>query len=90
MRPCPADAATNERFGYTVISLKCQLLDFLISAHREGKVIAGYGEPAEGNTLLSYYGMGSALLCFTVDRSPQEQGRYLPGSQLRIFATSHH
>jgi SAM-dependent methyltransferase len=81
-----ADLATYDRFGATVIDVKCQVLEFLITARREGKLVAGYGAPAKGNTLLNYCGVGPELMPFTVDRSPHKQGRYLPGVQIPIFA----
>ena len=68
-----------------VIDAKCQVLEFLIEARREGKAVAGYGAPAKGNTLLNYCGVGPELLRFTVDRSPHKQGRYLPGSHIPVF-----
>jgi len=77
---------TYERFGETVIDAKCALLEFLIKARRAGKLVAGYGAPAKGNTLLNYCGVGPELLAFTVDRSPHKQGRFLPGSQIPVFS----
>ena len=78
--------ATYDRFGATAVNVKCQVLEFLIEARREGKLVAGYGAPAKGNTLLNYCGVGPELLAFTVDRSPHKQGRFLPGRQIPIFA----
>ena len=78
--------STYDRFAETVIDVKCQLLEFLIAARRAGKTVAGYGAPAKGNTLLNYCGVGPELLRFTVDRSPHKQGRFLPGTQIPIFA----
>ena len=66
------------------IDIKCGLLDFLIDARRQGKIVAGYGAPAKGNTLLNYCGVGPELIRYTVDRSPYKQGRYLPGTQIPI------
>jgi SAM-dependent methyltransferase len=77
---------TYERFGERVIDAKCELLEFLIKARRTGKLVAGYGAPAKGNTLLNYCGVGPELLAFTVDRSPHKQGRFLPGSQIPVFS----
>jgi SAM-dependent methyltransferase len=59
-----------DRFAASVIDIKCQVLEFLIAARRAGKLVAGYGAPAKGNTLLNYCGVGPELLAFTVDRSP--------------------
>ena len=66
------------------IDIKCAMLDFLIGARRQGKIVAGYGAPAKGNTLLNYCGVGPELVRYTVDRSPYKQGRYLPGTQIPI------
>jgi SAM-dependent methyltransferase len=84
-----ADLATYDRFAATVIDVKCQVLEFLIAARREGRLVAGYGAPAKGNTLLNYCGVGPELLAFTVDRSPHKQGRFLPGRQIPILAPEH-
>jgi hypothetical protein len=63
---------------------KRKLLEFLIGVKREGKTIAGYGAPAKGNTLLNYCGIGSDFLEYTVDRSPEKQGNFLPGTHIPI------
>jgi hypothetical protein len=72
-------------FETEVKETKCQLLEFLIAAKRKGKVIVGYGAPAKGNTLLNYCGVGVDFIDFTVDRSPQKQECYLPGTHIPIF-----
>jgi 2-polyprenyl-3-methyl-5-hydroxy-6-metoxy-1,4-benzoquinol methylase len=72
-------------FAEKVKRVKCDVLQFLIDARREGKTVAGYGAPAKGNTLLNYCGIGSELLSFTVDRSPHKQGHYLPGTRIPIY-----
>jgi 2-polyprenyl-3-methyl-5-hydroxy-6-metoxy-1,4-benzoquinol methylase len=71
-------------FAEKVKRVKCDVLQFLINARREGKTVAGYGAPAKGNTLLNYCGIGPELLSFTVDRSPHKQGHYLPGTRIPI------
>ena len=63
-----------------------KLLDFLISAKRDGKQIAGYGAPGKGNTLLNYCGIRTDFLDYTVDRNPYKQGKYLPGTHIPIFS----
>ena len=71
-------------FAEKVKRVKCDVLEFLINARREGKTVVGYGAPAKGNTLLNYCGIGPELLSFTVDRSPHKQGHYLPGARIPI------
>jgi SAM-dependent methyltransferase len=71
-------------FGTRVAAVREELLAFLRQARADGKHVAAYGAPAKGNTLLNFCGIDSDLVAYTVDRSPHKQGRYLPGSRLRI------
>ncbi len=73
-------------FAASTVKIKCDLLRFLIQAKAEGKVVAGYGAPAKGNTLLNYCGVGPELIPFTVDRSHHKQGHLLPGVRIPIKA----
>jgi hypothetical protein len=65
---------------------KRRLLEFLIGAKNEGRVVAGYGAPGKGNTLLNYCGIRTDLLDYTVDRNPYKDGRFTPGTHIPIFA----
>ncbi len=78
--------ATYSRFSEQVQKAKWELLEFLISVKRAGKLVAGYGAPGKGNTLLNYCGIRTDFLEFTVDRNPYKQGKYLPGTHIPIFA----
>lgn len=78
---------TYEEFARRVQKVKCDLLEFMITAKREGKRIAGYGAPAKGNTLLNFCGIGKDFIDYTVDRSPAKQGHFLPGTHIPICAT---
>jgi len=81
-----ADLAGYRGFADRVAQLKRDLLRFLIEAKGAGKRIVGYGAAAKGNTLLNSCGIGGDFLDYVVDVSPHKQGRYLPGSRLRIEA----
>ncbi|GJL63051.1 MAG: methyltransferase [Nitrospirales bacterium] len=72
-------------FVKAVRETKCQILEFLITAKREGKTVVSYGAPAKGNTLLNFCGVGKDFIDYTVDRSPQKQGCLLPGTHIPIF-----
>ena len=72
-------------FAEKVKETKFKLLDFLITAKRQGKSIAGYGAPGKGNTLLNYCGIRCDFIDYTVDRSPYKQGQLLPGTHIPIF-----
>jgi SAM-dependent methyltransferase len=76
---------TYERFAEQVRETKRALLEFLIKVKRSGKTVAAYGAPAKGNTLLNYCGIRTDFIDYAVDRSPQKQGRFLPGVHIPIY-----
>ena len=76
----------HEGFAPAVLTIKSDLLGFLLTAAREGRTVAGYGAPGKGNTLLNHCGIRSDLLSYTVDRSPFKQGKFLPGTHIPIYA----
>ena len=83
------DEGLNTLDGYTAFAerarqIKWNLLEFLLSAKRAGKSVAGYGAPGKGTTLLHYCGIGRELLEYTVDRNPYKQGRFMGGNQIPI------
>ncbi len=78
--------AGHSGFAGEVLTIKSDLLDFLIAAAREGRSVAGYGAPGKGNTLLNHCGVRVDLLQYTVDRSTAKQGKFLPGTHIPIYA----
>jgi len=78
------DLRTYYGFGERAKLAKRALLQFLIGVKNEGKNIVGYGAPAKGNTLLNYCGIRTDFLDYTVDRGPQKQDRFLPGTHIPI------
>jgi SAM-dependent methyltransferase len=80
-----ASSVGYENFALQVKQTKLALVDFLLTAARKGKSVAGYGAPGKSATLLHYCGIGKDLIEYTVDRSPYKQGRFLPGSHIPIY-----
>ena len=80
------DISSYSNFSEQVNKTKLDLLRFLIDLKRAAKNIVGYGAPAKGNTLLNFCGIRSDFLDFTVDKSPQKQGMFLPGTHIPIAA----
>jgi SAM-dependent methyltransferase len=76
--------ATYHAFGLKVAETKRFLLQFLITAKNEGKIVVGYGAPAKGNTLLNYCGIRTDFLAYTVDANPHKQNLFLPGTHIPI------
>ena len=73
-------------FARRVETLKAQLNSLLADLKKQGKSIAVYGASAKGSTLLNYFGLGQDVLDYVVDRSLVKQGRYTPGTHLKIYA----
>jgi 2-polyprenyl-3-methyl-5-hydroxy-6-metoxy-1,4-benzoquinol methylase len=79
------DLKTYLGFSEQVKRTKRKLLEFLVGAKSSGKSVVGYGAPAKGNTLLNYCGVRTDFLDYTVDLSPQKQGKFLPGTHVPVF-----
>lgn len=76
--------AYYQNFSENVKETKRKILEFLVTAKRNGKHIAGYGAPGKGNTLLNYCGIRTDFIDYTVDRNPHKQENYLPGTLIPI------
>lgn len=77
---------TYERFRIQVLRVRRDLLDFLTTARRAGKLVVGYGAAAKGNTLINFCGIGPAELTYVVDMNPLKQNHYLPQSRIPVLA----
>jgi SAM-dependent methyltransferase len=73
-------------FGEKVKEAKRHFLGFLIAAKDAGKSVVAYGAAAKGNTLLNYCGVRADFIDYVVDRSPQKQGLFLPGTHIPILS----
>lgn len=74
------------QFGIKVATLRNNLNELMSSLKASGKRIAAYGASAKGSTLLNYFGVGSEILEYVVDRSTVKQGLYTPGTHLPIYS----
>ncbi|MEL7491740.1 MAG: class I SAM-dependent methyltransferase [Pseudomonadota bacterium] len=50
----------------------------------QGKKIVGYGASARGNTIITYYGIGTQYLDFLVDKNPLKHDHYSPNTRIPI------
>jgi len=71
-------------FQGRIDSLKDSLLMLLLEKKTENKKVVGYGAAAKGNTFLNYAGIRSDLILLVVDKSPQKQNKFLPGSRIPV------
>jgi SAM-dependent methyltransferase len=78
------DRPTYLAFADRVAAIKRATVDFLETARRDGKSIAGYGAPGKAVTFLAYCGIGTDLLPYTVDRNIHKHGMFMPGTHTPI------
>lgn len=71
-------------FEPRVERIRDDLMTYLTRAKAEGKLVAGYGAAAKGNTLLNYCGIGTDLISYVVDKNPAKQNTLLPGSRIPV------
>jgi SAM-dependent methyltransferase len=73
-------------FAARVTEIRRGLRGLLWRLKASGKRIAAYGASAKGSTLLNYCGIGAETLDFVVDRSTAKQGKFTPGTRLKIHS----
>lgn len=73
-------------FAERVSEIKRGLRELLQQLKASGKRIAAYGASAKGSTLLNFCEIGPETLDFVVDRSTVKQGKFTPGTHLKIHA----
>jgi SAM-dependent methyltransferase len=74
-----------QRFARHVDRLRASLCELVSGLKADGATLAAYGAAAKGATLLNYFGIGTDMLDYVVDRSPHKQGRFMPGVRLPIY-----
>jgi SAM-dependent methyltransferase len=74
-----------DRFAGKVLASKDELFDLVYELWKGGKIICAVSSPAKGQTLLNYTGVGR-FISFATDKSKWKQGRYTPGTHLRIYS----
>ncbi len=75
----------HAHFADRVEILRTSLIETLSKLKRDGNRIAVYGASAKGSTLMNYFGIDATLIDYVVDRSTVKQGRYTPGTHLKIY-----
>jgi SAM-dependent methyltransferase len=63
------------------------LMQTLRGLKSNGNKIIGYGAPAKGNTLLNFCGIGTDLLDYVIDTTPEKIGKFTPGTHIPIYET---
>ncbi len=69
------DLETYRAFARRIEQNKAEMVAFLETQKKLGKLVIGYGASTKGNTILAYYGITSDLLPYVADRNPIKWGR---------------
>ena len=75
---------TFEKFANAVYDHKSEVLTLLNKLKSEGKKIVAYGMSGRGNTLLNFWNVGTDIIDYGIDASPERYGRYVPGMHIPI------
>jgi SAM-dependent methyltransferase len=90
VRALEVDAGLDRVEGYAGFTERVSAVidgmrKFVAEQHAAGRVVAAYGAAAKGNTLLNACGITAEDIAFVVDRNPNKQDHFLPGSHLPIL-----
>ena len=72
-------------FTKKVVNLRKDLLK-KINVLKKNNELFGYGAPAKGNVLLNYCKIDNNILDFITDTTKMKQGKYTPGSKIKIIS----
>ena len=75
---------TLKKFASNAFNLKKELKKTIQNANKKGELIYTYGATAKGNTLLNFVGLTNKEINYCVDSTNIKQGKYLPGSKIKI------
>ena len=78
--------STYDEFQERILSLKLDIVEFVVKEKRNGNVICGVGAAAKANTVLNYCGITKDLISVIGDSSPAKQGKFMPGSHIPIVS----
>ncbi len=83
-----ANPATYGDMGARIHAARAALRDLLNASRSRGEEVWGFGAPAKATTLMTQFGLDATSIQAIVDDSPLKQGRFMPGSGIRILAPS--
>lgn len=75
-----------QEFADRVVRYREQLLDFLATSRKEGKLTLGYGASTKGNVILQYCGLGEEELPCIGEMNHEKHGAFTPGTGIPIVS----
>lgn len=80
--------AVYQSFDAKVAKVVGEFCGYLAAAKAEGRVVAGYGAAAKGNTFINRAGLTSEDIPRVADANPLKRGTLLPGSRIPVVDTT--
>lgn len=77
--------APYQAFATRAEKTKNDLLEFIKSAHAQGKTVAALGASTKGNVLLQYCGLTETDIAFVGEVNAEKYGCYTPGTWIPII-----
>jgi len=71
-------------FSKTVLSIKDDLISLIKKLNNSNKIVAAYGAPAKGNTMLNFLGLDKNQIKAVADNTPLKIGKLTPGTHIPI------
>ncbi len=78
------DIRTYRAFAAEVWKICDRLLEILVGFKEAQKVVAAFGAPAKGSTLLNSFGIAKDLVQFAVETNQLKIGKFIPGARIPI------
>ncbi|MDR2528129.1 MAG: class I SAM-dependent methyltransferase [Synergistaceae bacterium] len=72
-------------FYKRIQQMKRDNLAYLHNAKQAGKIVYGFGAPVKGNTLLNYFGVGTGLIQYLVEKNTLRRSLYSPGTHIPLL-----
>ena len=76
--------STYVGFARRVSVLKRDFVRILTRMNKQGYSVIGFGASAKGISLMNYCGIKHPLISEIIDDTPAKQGRFTPGSNIKI------
>ena len=75
-----------DNFATKVLLSKENLIELLHTFNMEDKKVISYGATSKSTTIFNYCNIDSSLIDCITDTTPEKQGKYSPGTHIRIVA----
>ena len=80
------DIRTYKDFSERIISNKNEFIEKLNELILNKKKVVGYGAPAKGNTLLTFFNITKDIIPYICDKNKLKQNRFSPGQHIPIVS----